>query len=221
MNSLIANIALQNGVKGCAIFHKEQGVLGWDGDGSIDENVLRELSVYLVKLQLLGVKNGLGIRASNFYFSDLKVIGVPYSPEAIMVICCLEGCNTEELTKLVAAHRQSSGQPKQSADVTQELDYSRYKELVELPHDLGSPGEIISDDEELDIMRDYYEQLYDSLAELIGPLADYVVQDSLARWRKNGPAIPARIYELVSMMGAEIENPRLAEEFLNRFENMS
>lgn len=220
MNEIAAKIALLDGVRGCAFFHKEQGIRVWDGDGSITEDILRELAVYLVKLQLLGGKNGLGIHAGIFHFNDCTVIGVPYSAEVMVVICCSAQCDMEALIKFVEMGRQAAAQRKSNIEVTQELDYSHYQGLADLGGDLTASMEMIIEEEESEVMRPYYDQLYESLAELIGPLADYVMQESLRSWRRDGPAIPARIFDLVSLMADEIENPVLAEEFLNRFDKM-
>lgn len=220
MNEIAAKIALMDGVRGCAFFHKEQGIQVWDGDGSIAEGTLRELAIYLVKLQLLGGKNGLGIHASVFQFNNCTVIGVPYSAEVMVVMCCSEQCDMDALIKFVEMRRQTAAQRKSSIEVTQELDYSHYKGLADLGGDLTASMEMIIEEEDSEVMQPYYDQLYESLAELIGPLADYVAQESFRRWRRDGPAIPARIFDLVSLMADEIEDPVLAEEFLNRFDKM-
>jgi len=208
MRKLLKEISVIPGVTGSCIFDKKEGPLCHDLHPSLSEDLLQTVGIHLVRLIQMGKMSELNVQSAHFRFDKYTVVGMPLDTGSVLMTICEAHVNCSLVATTAAML---------AADMRDELSRGSRMSTDEDVEELDAVGVDEEGDAELQMMYDKIEQ---ALAGAIGPVAGVVMQDYLNRWREAGPAIPARLSELATMLADEIGNPELAREFNSRIEDI-
>lgn len=203
MRKLLKEIAVIPGVTGSCIFDKNEGAICTELEADLPKNLTEEVGIHFVRLVQMGTMNKLLIKSAHFRFDRYAVVGLPLEKGAILLAICDAQANCS----LVATT---------AAMLVEDMRDELARPLLE-PEDSGHGGvrrtAIASADEIETELRPHLREIEEALATAIGPVAAMVMADYLNKWRERGPAEPARLTELISMVGGEIDDALLSQEF--------
>lgn len=210
MRKLLKEISVIPGVTGSCIFDKNEGAICTELEADLPKNLTEEVGIHFVRLVQMGGMNKLHIKSAHFRFDRYAVVGLPLEKGAILLAICDAQANCS----LVATT---------AAMLVEDMRDELAKPLLE-PEDSGH-GQVrpavIGTANEIDAeLRPHLKEIEEALATAIGPVAAMVMADYLNRWRERGPAEPARLTELISMLGGEIDDALLSQEFKTHLKHL-
>ncbi len=238
MYKLLQEISVIPGVIGSCIFEKNEGPICKDLHPILSEDLLRTIGVHLVRLIQMSKMAELSIQSSHFRYDKYTVVGMPLETGAVLLTICDSHANCslvattaamlvvdmrEELDRgATRADDKSSEEAPESDDAeieVVEVDNADI-EVVE-DDDLNSDDQALAVDEDDADMQSLYDEIEQTLAGAIGPVAGLVMQDYLDKWKEKGPAVPGRLDELAKMLEEEIGDDELAKDFANKIKSSS
>ena len=210
MRKLLKEISVIPGVTGSCIFDKNEGAICTELEADLPKNLTEEVGIHFVRLVQMGAMNKLHIKSAHFSFDRYAVVGLPLEKGAILLALCDAQANCSLVATTAAML---------VADMRDELT----KPLLE-PEDSGH-GQVrptaFAPANEIDTeLRPHLKEIEEALATAIGPVAAMVMADYLNRWREKGPAEPARLTELISMLGGEIDDTLLSQAFKTHLKHL-
>jgi len=210
---LLEEISFVPGVSGSCIFDPEQGPMFTDAKMQLSETALQSIGASVCRMLKMGTMNGLKITGGNYRFDNCTVLAVPLQTAAVLLTICdtQVNCSLAMSTSSMLAGDISTLLLKnaaQDADIEQPFDSDI--ELIDIEEDDGYEASL---QEQLD-------RIEDSLAEAMGPVAEMIMRDNVATWIRQGPAVAARLHELVKLVAAEIGDESLVKEFTIRIDDI-
>jgi hypothetical protein len=206
MRKLLNEISVIPGVTGSCIFDKKEGPLCKDLHPSLSEDLLQTVGIHLVRLLQMGTMSGLNIKSVHFRFDKYTVVGMPLDKGVVLLTICEAHANCS-LVATTAAMLAADMRDELDRGVRDDFDSGIEEVVMEVEAEPVMDLFAVSD---LDPM---YEKIEDALAGAIGPIAGMIIQDYINKWKAAGPAVPARLSELATMLTDEIGDPELAREF--------
>ena len=204
MRKLLNEISVIPGVTGSCIFDKKEGPLCKDLHPNLSEDLLQTVGIHLVRLIQMGTMSGLNVKSAHFRFDKYTVVGMPLNTGAVLLTICEAHANCSLVATTAAML---------AADMREELENGTRSTDTE--------EDVVEQDEAGDTeLQPMYDKIEDALAGAIGPVAGMIMQDYIDKWRASGPAVPARLSELATMLTEEIGDPTLEQEFTSRVEKI-
>jgi len=204
MRKLLNEISVIPGVTGSCIFDKKEGPLCKDLHPNLSEDLLQTVGIHLVRLIQMGTMSGLNVKSAHFRFDKYTVVGMPLNTGAVLLTICEAHANCSLVATTAAML---------AADMREELENGTRSTDTE--------EDVVEQDEAGDTeLQTMYNKIEDALAGAIGPVAGMIMQDYIDKWRASGPAVPARLSELATMLTEEIGDPTLEQEFTSRVEKI-
>ncbi len=217
MRKLLNEISVIPGVTGSCIFDKNDGPLCQDIHANLSTKLLETVGIHLVRLIQMGVMSELIVQSAHFRFDKYTVVGMPLDSGAVLLTVCDAQANCS-LVATTAAMLVSDMREELARGVTEPPPVSK-EEVEELDaFEVNEVEEQAGDAE--NSMQPMFDRIEEALAGAIGPVAGMVMQDYIDKWEADGPAVPARLSELASMLVEEIGDPNLAQEFIGKVENL-
>jgi hypothetical protein len=214
VRTLLNEVSDLPGVIGICIFDRKDGVFCGELHDRLTDDLLEKVGTHLVRLLQIGSMSSLGVKTVQFFFDRYAVIGLPLqASSALMAVC---GPQADKAAVAAAAVRvaeklRAEQLPSEIEPEVIAIEEEQIESLEPEPEDSGLyPAQ-------LQAMLCRVEQ---ALAGAVGPVAGMVMQDYIDRWRQNGPAVPARLVELTSMLMEEIGDPEAAQDFIAKIENI-
>lgn len=209
MRKLLDEISVIPGVIGSCIFDKKEGSLCKDLHHNLSEDLLQTVGIHLVRLVQMGTMSGLNVKSVHFRFDKYTVVGMPLDTGAILLTICDAHANCSLVATTAAML---------AADMRDELERGARSPATK--EDAVEQGAVQLDETDDTEMQPMYDKIEDALAGAIGPIAGMIIQDYIDKWRASGPAVPARLSELATMLAEEIGNPTLEQEFTSNVEKI-
>lgn len=196
MQELLDEIFCIPGVIGSCVFEKSQGILHRNPEEGLARDIQEGVGTHFNRLLQMSVKSNLNVKTAQFRFDKYWLVGIPLQEEFVLfVLCDLEAnCSLIASAALLLVEEMSDCQP--------QTVLKGYGETHQSDEDV--PGS------ELD---EYFEDIEKALANAIGPVAKVVMNDSVSRWKKEGPPALPRLQELLDMLTDEIGDANLIAEF--------
>lgn len=210
MRKLLKEISVIPGVTGSCIFDKSEGAVCTELDAELPKNLTEEVGIHFVRLIQMGGMNQLQVKSAHFRFDRYSVVGLPLEKGAVL----LAVCDAQANCSLVATT---------AAMLVEDMRHDLDKPSVQSVASEGSGARAtslpaaVSIDPELGTVL---QEIEEALATAIGPVATMVMADYLSRWQEKGPAGPARLPELITMLAAEIDDAALAKEFNDHLQHL-
>lgn len=222
MNKLLSKVSKVPGVRSSFVFNVKNNLLVRGKNLNLDDETIHTIGVHYIRLMRLSYMVGLDLQTLRFYFGDLLVLGIPLEEDVVLAACCDDRVDLSALLDSVgrdvsypaveqtdfASRTAPAGEnyAQTGEDNVEEIEYDD-ETVTMMPDDY---------EEEDELIRQHYDEIKKALALTIGPLADFVFRDSMDKWRRNGPPIQARLYELITIMAEEIGDLQLADDFVSR-----
>lgn len=203
MRKLLKEIAVIPGVTGSCIFDKNEGAICTELEADLPKNLTEEVGIHFVRLVQMGTMNKLHIKSAHFRFDRYAVVGLPLEKGAILLAICDAQANCS-LVATTAAMLVEDMRDELARPLLESEDSGRGEVR---PTAIDTANEIETE------LRPHLREIEEALATAIGPVAAMVMADYLNKWRERGPAEPARLTELISMVGGEIDDALLSQEF--------
>jgi hypothetical protein len=206
MRKLLKEISVIPGVVGSCIFDKSEGPLCKDVHPDLSQELLETVGIHLVRLVQMGRMIDLQSNAVHFRFDKCTVVGLPLESGAVLLTICDAQANCS-LVATTAAMLASDMRDELAKGVSEARMQEAVEEVVE--EEIATRGASEIGAEVQGLIKDI-EQI---LATAIGPVAGLVIHDYVDKWRKDGPAVPARLGELSKMLEEEIGDPAMMKDF--------
>lgn len=214
MLTLLNEVSDLPGVLGICIFDRKDGVFCGKIQDKLTDDLLEKVGAHLVRLLQIGSMSSLGVKTVQFFFDRYAVIGLSLqASSALMAVCGPQADNAAVAAAVVRVAEKLRAEQLLS-EMEPEVIVIEEEQIESLEPEQEDSGLYPA---QLQAMLCRIEQ---ALAGAVGPVAGMVMQDYIDRWRQSGPAVPARLVELTSMLMEEIGDPEAAQDFVAKIENI-
>lgn len=209
MKELIQEICSIPGVAEACVFNKSKGPIYFDSDpGAIlNGDVLQTVGMHFIRLIQMGGMAGLKIESTHFYFNKYVVIGIVLDANTVALIICEAHVNCSLVTTTVSML---------ATEIREEITTLANNVVEQSLPLVKEKGKVVQQDVSGgndQVLQPYFISIQEALASVIGPVAGVVLRDSKSKWIAGGPAIAARLPELIEILAGEIGDDSLAVEF--------
>jgi hypothetical protein len=211
MRRLLKEISAIPGVSGTCIFDKNEGAVCTELGAELPLNLTEQVGIHFVRLVQMGGVHKLRIKSAHFRFDRYAVVGLPLEKGEILLVVCDSQVNCSLVATtaamLVEDRRDELAKPVLPPKA-QDQGLGRSAPAGAALPEIG------------DALRPPLREIEEALARAIGPVAGLVMADYLNMWREDGPAAPARLPELITMLVSEIDDAGLAREFQSQLDHL-
>ena len=206
MNTISQEFAILPGVIGSCVFDRNNGTFFSSMPVFFTDSMIKEASNNIGRMMQMATVKGLDPQAMSIRYDKFIVIAMPIDSNAHLLILCELGSNTS----LVCTTANMLGPEIKKAleQALKQVPEQNIETPVSDPETKGTDQDLISQ-QTSQALSSIKQALFDT----IGPIADMVYDECVARWTANNPANVSRIFELIGCISIEIDNPDLFEEF--------
>jgi len=205
MWNLVEEVFAQPGVAGACVLNSKGKQLCGKGHEKMAPKLLNNLGLHTARLFQMGRMSGLDINMAQFVFDRYAVVAQLVPSGEIFLVLCAAHADCCQIAKIITVRAAASLPP----ELEPAAEPSAEENVPEEEPEVCPP--------QLQVMLDRIEQ---ALTGAIGPVAGMVMQDYIDIWRQNGPAVPARLVELTTMLVDEIGEPEAAQDFVAQIEQI-
>lgn len=207
MWNLVKEISALPGVAGACLLNSKGKQLCGKIHEKLAPKLLDTLGLHTARLFQMGGMSGLDISMAQFVFDRYAVVAQLVPSGEIFLVLCAAHADCCQIAKTITVRAAAALPPELQPVAKSAAEDSGAAEQEE--PDVCPP--------QLQAMFDKIEQ---ALTGAIGPVAGMVMHDYIGLWRQNGPAVPARLVELTTMLVDEIGEPEAAQDFVAQIEQI-
>ncbi len=220
MDSLLQEITMLPGVLGCFVYTSDQQIAGSKMPPIFKENSIKTIGSLLARTVQMGHMAQLDFSTIEFKFNESMLIINPMAKAALLVIICEPGANksliamtmgmligdieTSMAKSIMTPSAPQTAAPPQPASAAPQS-------TPPPPQTPPKEAEIGAD------MAPILEQIKDSLAMAIGPIAGPVMKDTIELWAQQGAISKDTLPALAELLCKEINDYELEKEFMEEF----
>lgn len=204
MRSLVEEIFALPGVAGACVVDRRGGQLCAKGHEKLPAGLLDTLALHTARLFQMGNMSGFDISTAQFFFDSYGVLAQPLSSGGLFLALCIPHADCARIAETVA----------KLAAIALPVE-------IDLPDEISADSLQTAEPEASSVhLQAMLGRIEEALTGAVGPVAGMVMQDYIDRWRQSGPAVPARLVELTSMLVDEIGEPEAAQDFVAKIEQI-
>jgi hypothetical protein len=185
MQKVLNEIADLPGVVGSCLFNREKGKMCSGLPSAFSDETVQIIATHTSRIVQMGKMVDMDIQSISLRYNTYSVVTMPVDTETVLLTACVSQANTSLVTTTLSVLSD------------------------ELKNDLEPKNDV--DPEAAVPIEPLLAQMRESLAFVIGPMADMIFDDHLDAWMKTGYAAPSRLSELVEMIVTELDEDSVDE----------
>ncbi|MEN8189259.1 MAG: hypothetical protein ABFS19_05385 [Thermodesulfobacteriota bacterium] len=214
MDSFLQEITMLPGVLGCFIYTSKQGLAAAKLPPIFKASAVKTIGSLLTRTLQMGSAVSLPLNGMEIKFNESLIMVRSLTGGNILTIICDPGVNKSLLnmtTGMLTADIETALKNIPAAGTQAAAATPAAVQAPQTPQPQAPPKEAEIDESLAPIL----EEVKDSLALAIGPIAGPIMKDIIEQWAQSGPASKERLGELAVLLRTEINDPDLEKEFMD------
>ena len=197
MDAFLQEISALPKVLGCFLYSSKQGVTGSNLPPIFKKNTINVIGTLLARSKKMGHTAKLDLLAIDIRYNETVLVARPLNKDSVLVTICESGVNRTlmdmSLNMVIKDIKESLTSKKKKA----------------APPTKSKPQYDIQ-------LKPILDQIKDSLADAIGPIAGPVLDDCYKKWSSQETPSKKRLPDLAMIICKEIDDKNLEKAFMDK-----
>jgi len=202
MNNLLEELKVMPGVVGGYFIHPQKGLLTSNLPAMFKPQKLLEISKELIKIHSAGRMNFADISEVFVNYEEMVLIVKQVAPQLYLMVFCDSSVNSNMLA--MSINLSLEGMPELSAASGTESNSAASPTVAQL-----TPETVMS----LPELATPLKQMSEGLAQVMGPMAEVIFEESLQEWLDLGQSTVDKLPGLLKIIKQEIGDAKKSKEY--------
>ncbi len=209
MNNLLEELKVMPGVVGGYFIHPQKGLLASNLPAMFKPQKLLEISKELVKIHSAGRMNFADISEVFLNYEEMVLIVKQVAPQLYLMVFCDSSVNSNMLAMSINLSLEgmpelvAESQPVKTSPASPTVAQLTPESVMSLP-ELGKP----------------LQQMSTGLAQVMGPMAEVIFEESLQEWLDLGQSSVDKLPGLLKIIKQEIGDAKKGKEYQSLVVNL-